>query len=134
MIDQFQANRRRPITTLSGGETFLVSLALALGLADMRRSGMPIETLLLDEGFGTLDPRALDVAVDALERLHASNRIQVGIISHVEALRERIEARIVVQPMGNGRSRLVTHVGPAAAERTRSADPSDGAIGSAATA
>lgn len=109
--DAWLAGRQRPITTLSGGETFQVSLALALGLADMRTRGMPLETLLLDEGFGTLDPRSLDAAVEALERLHARSRIQVGVISHVEALRERIEARIVVDALGNGHSRLRPELG-----------------------
>ncbi|PKN56682.1 MAG: chromosome segregation protein SMC, partial [Deltaproteobacteria bacterium HGW-Deltaproteobacteria-14] len=111
--DAWLAGRQRPITTLSGGETFQVSLALALGLADMRTRGMPLETLLLDEGFGTLDPRALDHAVEALERLHARSRIQVGVISHVEALRERIEARVVVEALGNGHSRLRPELGGA---------------------
>ncbi|TNF33259.1 MAG: hypothetical protein EP329_08530, partial [Deltaproteobacteria bacterium] len=114
--DTWLAGRQRPITTLSGGETFQVSLALALGLADMRTHGMPLETLLLDEGFGTLDPRSLDHAVEALERLHARSRIQVGVISHVEALRERIEARIVVEALGNGHSRLRPELGGGSVE------------------
>ncbi len=111
--DGWLASRERPITTLSGGESFLVSLALALGLADMRTVEMPIETLLLDEGFGTLDPRSLDLALEGLSRLHAQGGVQVGIISHVEALRERVEARVVVEPLGGGRSRLRTELGGA---------------------
>jgi exonuclease SbcC len=66
---------------------------------------MPIETLLLDEGFGTLDPSTLDVALGALSALQAGGR-QVGIISHVGALQERIPARVLVEPLGEGRSRL----------------------------
>lgn len=104
--DQDLAGKERPITTLSGGETFLVSLALALGLSDLRTAAMPIETLLLDEGFGTLDPESLDQALACLEELHGGGRIQVGIISHVDAMRERISARVHVERLGNGRSRL----------------------------
>ncbi|MCC6620229.1 MAG: AAA family ATPase [Deltaproteobacteria bacterium] len=110
--DMAQAGRVRPITTLSGGETFLVSLALALGLADLRTSALPIETLLLDEGFGTLDADALDQALTALEELQARTGLQLGIITHVAAVSERIPARIVVEPLGPstqgglGRSRV----------------------------
>jgi len=103
--DVWQADVARPLTTLSGGETFLVSLALALALSDFRTLRLRIETLLLDEGFGTLDAEALQTAMNALEALHARG-VQVGLISHVEALRDRIDARIVVEPLGNGRSRL----------------------------
>ena len=103
--DAFQADTVRPVSTLSGGETFLVSLALALGLASYRTVRMPIETLLLDEGFGTLDPATLQVAMGALEALNASG-MQVGIISHVEALKERILSRVVLERVGNGRSTL----------------------------
>ncbi|HQP34354.1 MAG TPA: SbcC/MukB-like Walker B domain-containing protein, partial [Polyangiaceae bacterium] len=104
--DEWQAGQSRPLTTLSGGETFLVSLALALALADYRTVSMPIETLLLDEGFGTLDEETLGTAMQALESLHAAG-MQVGVISHVEALKEKIPARIHVEKMGNGRSRVV---------------------------
>ncbi|TPV94226.1 MAG: hypothetical protein B7733_16510, partial [Myxococcales bacterium FL481] len=105
VCDTFQAMQDRPIDTLSGGETFLVSLALALALASYRGIDEPIETLLLDEGFGTLDDNTLDTVMNALEQLHGGGT-QVGIISHVAALRERIDTRIVVEPLGNGRSRL----------------------------
>ncbi|MFO0746928.1 MAG: SMC family ATPase [Myxococcota bacterium] len=108
--DMMQAGRVRPITTLSGGETFLVSLALALGLADLRTSELPIETLLLDEGFGTLDGDALDQALGALEELQARTGLQLGIISHVTAVSERIAARISVEPLGQGRSRVTTEL------------------------
>lgn len=103
--DAYHADDERPLSTLSGGETFLASLALALALADYRTVRMPIETLLLDEGFGTLDPETLQVAMNALSALNATGT-QVGIISHVEGLRERFDARIVVERMGNGRSRV----------------------------
>ncbi|MEP7120436.1 MAG: AAA family ATPase [Byssovorax sp.] len=104
------ADAERPLTTLSGGETFLVSLALALALADYRAVEMPIETLLLDEGFGTLDADTLNTAMDALERLQARGT-QIGIISHLGGLRERIEARIVVDKVGNGRSEIRFELG-----------------------
>lgn len=108
--DAFQADAVRPVSTLSGGETFLVSLALALGLASYRTVRMPIETLLLDEGFGTLDPESLQVAMGALEALNATG-VQVGIISHVEALKERIFARVVLERAGNGRSTVRVEAG-----------------------
>jgi exonuclease SbcC len=108
--DAHFADAERPPTTLSGGETFLVSLALALALADYRAAEMPIETLLLDEGFGTLDTDTLNTAMDALERLQARGT-QIGIISHLGGLRERIEARIVVDKVGNGRSEIRFELG-----------------------
>ena len=83
------------------------ALALALGLSDFRGAAvtMPVETLLLDEGFGTLDPDTLGVAMAALSQLQADGR-QVGIISHVVGLTERIDARVEVRPLGGGRSEL----------------------------
>ncbi|PJB41966.1 MAG: hypothetical protein CO108_12380 [Deltaproteobacteria bacterium CG_4_9_14_3_um_filter_63_12] len=104
--DEYQAGIERPLTTLSGGETFLVSLSLALALGDYREVEMPIETLLLDEGFDTLDAETLSTAMDALERLQAVGT-RVGLISHVNVLRERVAARVLVEPLGGGRSRLV---------------------------
>ncbi|APJ04701.1 AAA family ATPase [Silvanigrella aquatica] len=103
--DSYHANELRSFKTLSGGETFLVSLALSLALADYRTVKMPIETILLDEGFGTLDPATLQTAMGALESLH-SNGTQVGIISHVESLKEAIGARIIVEKQGNGHSNI----------------------------
>ncbi len=104
--DQHHADAERPLTTLSGGETFLVSLALALALADFRRVDMPVETLLLDEGFGTLDQDTLDVAMSTLRQLQQESSQQIGIISHVESLKERVDCRILVERQSNGRSRL----------------------------
>ncbi len=88
----------RPAGTLSGGEGFLASLSLALGLADVVQShtgGIRLDTMFVDEGFGTLDPEALDLAMRALEDLQAGGRL-VGIISHVPELRERVAARLEV--------------------------------------
>lgn len=104
--DGYQANRRRELSTLSGGETFLVSLALALALADNDRIDMPIETLFLDEGFGTLDRDSLQTAVQTLNSLHSTEGRSVGVISHVEALQEQIAHRVVVEPVDDGRSKL----------------------------
>ena len=104
--DLWQGGEPRSTRTLSGGERFLVSLALALGLSDLRTQSLPIETLVLDEGFGTLDPETLEVALAALQRLHAEGR-QVGVISHVSGLKEHIEAQVRIVEEGAGRSRIV---------------------------
>jgi exonuclease SbcC len=108
LSDLWQIGQRVAPQSLSGGERFLVSLALALGLSDFRSVKMPIETLLLDEGFGTLDPQTLSVALAALSQLQSDGR-QVGIISHVVGLRDRVEARIEIRPLGGGRSEVVDH-------------------------
>lgn len=106
MVDTYRPNTTRAISTLSGGESFLVSLALALALADFRQVHMSVETLLLDEGFGTLDQDSLADAVKVLTSLHNRDRRQVGIISHVEHLQEQIEHRIIVEPRGGGMSTI----------------------------
>lgn len=96
----------RGVTTLSGGETFLASLSLALGLADVVQSyagGIYIDTIFVDEGFGTLDPEALDFALRALIDLQKGGRL-VGIISHVPELKERIDTRLEVYPTKKGSS------------------------------
>ncbi len=103
--DCWQVGPARSPRSLSGGERFLVSLALALGLSDLRSHSLPIETLLLDEGFGTLDSETLDVALAALQRLQADGR-QVGVISHVIALKERIAAQVRIVEEGAGRSKI----------------------------
>ena len=83
-----------------------MSLSLALALADFRRVSMPIETLLLDEGFGTLDQETLDTVIQTLRQLQQESEQQIGLISHVEALKERIDAQILVDKQGNGRSMI----------------------------
>lgn len=105
VLDAHHTGQRRPLTTLSGGETFLVSLSLALALSDHHATRLPIETLLLDEGVGTLDQQSLDTVMAALERLQ-SGGTQIGIISHIDSLKARIPARILVEPVGGGRSAL----------------------------
>jgi len=89
---------QRPVNTLSGGESFLASLSLALGLAAVvqdRAGGIRLETIFVDEGFGNLDPESLDLALEALEDLRSDGRL-VGIVSHVPELRERIDARLEI--------------------------------------
>lgn len=106
IVDSWQADEERDIRTLSGGESFLVSLALALGLSDLVSDKTSIESLFLDEGFGTLDPDTLDVALNALDNLQAGGRM-VGVISHVAALKERIPTQIkVIKAAGIGYSKL----------------------------
>ncbi|QHM70103.1 AAA family ATPase [Mixta intestinalis] len=106
VMDTWQADARRDTRTLSGGESFLVSLALALALSDLVSHKTRIESLFLDEGFGTLDADTLDTALDALDALNASGKT-IGVISHVEAMKERIPVQIKVRKVnGLGYSRL----------------------------
>jgi exonuclease SbcC len=102
--DMHHAGTQRPVTTLSGGETFMVSLALALALSGSRNMPYRIETLLIDEGFGTLDQDSLRIVMSTLEALQERNGNTVGIISHVAGLSEQIPAQIRVTTAGNGRS------------------------------
>lgn len=101
IVDTFQADNRRSMNTLSGGESFLVSLALALGLSDLAGSNAQIQSLFIDEGFGTLDDNSLDMAITTLENLQASGKT-IGVISHVKELKERITAQIRVKKQSNG--------------------------------
>ncbi|MFD1872103.1 AAA family ATPase [Hymenobacter bucti] len=103
IIDHDQADTVRPMASLSGGESFLVSLALALGLSELAGYKARIESLFIDEGFGTLDPDSLNTALDALERLQHSGKM-IGIISHVADLKDRIGTQIRVQPVAGGNS------------------------------
>ncbi|ART82763.1 hypothetical protein CBP31_09110 [Oceanisphaera profunda] len=106
VIDTWQADVARDTQTLSGGESFLVSLALALALSDLVSSKTRIDSLFLDEGFGTLDSETLEVALDALDALNASGKM-IGVISHIEALKERVPVQIKLsKSQGLGLSRL----------------------------
>ena len=100
-------NEIRSVHSLSGGESFLVSLALALGLASLSSNKMKVESLFIDEGFGSLDPLTLSIAMDALEKLHHQGR-KVGVISHVQELTERINTQIKVVKLSSGRSKVET--------------------------
>lgn len=109
VLDQ-HTGTRRAAATLSGGEGFMAALSLALGLADVvqaRSGGIRLDTLFVDEGFGTLDPESLDAALNALLDLRASGRM-VGIISHVAELKERIDVRVEVRPLGRGSTLRIT--------------------------
>lgn len=107
IIDHYNASERS-VKTLSGGETFLASLSLALGLSDevqARSGGISLESVFIDEGFGSLDPNALRLAMRSLNMLAGGNRM-VGIISHVQELREKIDSRIVVTKGMDGKSTI----------------------------
>ncbi len=101
--DLHMGDEKRSVHSLSGGESFLVSLAMALGLASLSSNRVRVESLFIDEGFGSLDAETLRVAMDALDGLQSMGR-KVGVISHVQEMTERIATRIVVQPAANGRS------------------------------
>jgi len=103
IIDGYQGNAERPVNTLSGGESFIVSLALALGLSELASQKIAIDSLFLDEGFGTLDSESLEIALNALNLLQTSGKM-VGVISHVEVLKERIPLQIEIVPNGDGTS------------------------------
>lgn len=105
VLDTEMGDETRSVHSLSGGETFLVSLALALGLASMASSTLKIESLFIDEGFGSLDPESLQLAMDALDGLQAQGR-KVAVISHVQEMHERIPVQIQVSRQGNGLSTL----------------------------
>ncbi|MDR1165162.1 MAG: AAA family ATPase [Deltaproteobacteria bacterium] len=105
VVDHYQGGAVRSARSLSGGETFIASLALALGLASLASEKVKVETLFLDEGFGTLDEEALDVALSALGELRSRDKT-IGLISHVQAIGERISAQIRVTPIRDGRSAL----------------------------
>lgn len=107
VIDTLHGDERRSVNTLSGGESFMVSLALALGLSDLAGKNTRINSLFIDEGFGSLDQETLDTALSTLERLqHETNRT-IGIISHVAALKERITTQIELTKDAGGRSSIV---------------------------
>ena len=103
--DLHQASVTRPMASLSGGESFLASLALALGLSELAGRNVRIESLFIDEGFGSLDSEVLDIAIGALEGLHQNSK-SVGVISHVELLKQRITTQIKVEKLIAGNSIL----------------------------
>ena len=105
VVDNYQAGATRSTKNLSGGESFIVSLALALGLSHMSSRNVRVDSLFLDEGFGTLDDEALDMALETLAGLRQDGKL-IGVISHVLALKERIATQIQVTPVSGGRSRI----------------------------
>ncbi len=106
IIDQLQGNTERSVKTLSGGETFLVSLALALSLSDMASKNVKLESLFIDEGFGTLDDDTLENAINLLEKLQSENDKTVGVISHVKELKNRISVQIQLHKNSQGHSTI----------------------------
>ena len=106
VIDRDMGDEKRSIHSLSGGESFLVSLALALGLASLTSNRLRIESLFIDEGFGSLDPETLNIAMSALMHLEAQGR-KVGVISHVTEMTDAIPVQIKVVKGRGGASRIV---------------------------
>lgn len=105
--DLYMGGALRPCNTLSGGESFIVSLALALGLSSLSGRGLTTDIIFIDEGFGTLSAEYLDAVMNMLEKLHNLGGKKVGIISHVDVLKERIPAQIrVVKKGNNGKSEI----------------------------
>ena len=105
VVDNYQAGEIRTTKNLSGGESFIVSLSLALGLSHMASKNVRVDSLFLDEGFGTLDEEALDTALETLAGLQQDGKL-IGVISHVPALKERISTQIQVMPQTGGRSQI----------------------------
>ncbi len=105
LVDHYHLDAVRPVETASGGEKFLISLGLALALADMSSQNLNIDTLFIDEGFGSLDPDSVELALNTLETLHTRGKT-VGIISHVELIKERISTQVNVIKQANGFSKV----------------------------
>ncbi|MDN3593525.1 AAA family ATPase [Zunongwangia endophytica] len=105
-IDEHMGGQRRSVKTLSGGETFILSLSMALALSDLASKNVEINSLFIDEGFGTLDPETLDQTLDTLEKLQAESSKTIGIISHVDSLKERIATQIQLTRNGQGYSSI----------------------------
>lgn len=106
VFDSHQGDARRSINTLSGGETFMVSLAMAFALSDLAAKNVKIESIFIDEGFGTLDPETLNQAITILEKMQNEGNKSIGVISHVEALKDRITTQIRLEKMGSGYSKI----------------------------
>lgn len=106
VLDQYQGGAERTVTSLSGGETFTLSLGLALALSDLASQNIQIDSLFIDEGFGTLDPEALDMAVAMLEKLQQDSQKTIGIISHRHEIKERISVQIQIDKGHDGNSRV----------------------------
>lgn len=109
VIDLDMCDEVRTVYSLSGGESFLISLALALGLSSLSSNNLTVESLFIDEGFGSLDADSLRTAMEALEQLQMQGR-KIGVISHVQEMSERIAVQVQVQKKANGKS-VITVVG-----------------------
>ncbi|QZT38144.1 AAA family ATPase [Halosquirtibacter xylanolyticus] len=106
IVDTYHGDSMRSVKTLSGGEKFIVSLSLAIALSELAGRKTQIESLFIDEGFGTLDQEALDIALNALEKLQVEQNRTIGIISHVKEIKDRIATQISLQKQNNGYSTL----------------------------
>jgi exonuclease SbcC len=106
VIDTYMGDERRTINSVSGGERFVISLAMALSLSDLASNNVKIDSMFIDEGFGSLSPDDLDNAISMLERMQVENQKTIGIISHVESLKERISTQIVLEKLQNGVSTM----------------------------
>jgi DNA repair protein SbcC/Rad50 len=106
IIDTYMGDEKRVIDSVSGGERFVISLAMALSLSDLASNNVKIDSMFIDEGFGSLSPDDLDNAITMLERMQVENEKTIGIISHVESLKERISTQIQVKKLQNGESKL----------------------------
>ncbi len=106
VIDRNHGDSVRNVGLLSGGESFVVSLALALGLSAISKEKIHVDTLFIDEGFGTLDKDVLDTVITTLDRLHAIGGRRIGIISHVQDLKDRIPTQIRLLRSGPSSSRV----------------------------
>ena len=106
VVDQYLGNQIRSVDTLSGGEMFLTSLALAMALSEFAAQNAQLNTLFIDEGFGTLDPDSLNAAMEAIDAIRQQSKKMIGLISHVQELRERIHCQIELKPKGNGQSTI----------------------------
>lgn len=106
VIDTYMGNTKRSVSSLSGGETFKLSLALAFGLSDLAARNVSIESLFIDEGFGSLDPESLDQAISILENMQNDSNKSIGIISHVGELKDRIGTKIKLVRTGAGYSTI----------------------------
>ncbi|HJL17429.1 MAG TPA: SbcC/MukB-like Walker B domain-containing protein, partial [Sandaracinaceae bacterium LLY-WYZ-13_1] len=127
VVDHDMGDEVRAVGSLSGGESFLVALGLALGLASLSSQQARVDSLFIDEGFGALDPASLEMVLSTLDALQATGR-QVGLISHVTTVAERFDTRVQVVPAGPARSRVelvdgVAEVFPAPVAETVSAVP-----------
>jgi exonuclease SbcC len=105
VVDRDMGDEVRSVASLSGGETFLASLALALGLSALAAHDVRVDSLFIDEGFGSLDPDTLELALAVLDELQARGR-QIGVISHIPGIAERIGVRVQVVPQGAGRAEV----------------------------
>lgn len=130
IVDRRAGGELRPVVNLSGGERFQVSLALALGLAELNAGNLHVETLFLDEGFGTLDEKTLDVSITTLENVQRDGSKTIGIISHVRELETRLATKILATKKGNGESVLegpgvtqIVSATPAKKQRKKKAEP-----------